>query len=117
MKSLTNYIREKLIIKKNKTANYKYFPETKEELKDIIKKRIKAEGEEVDLNDIDTSKITDMSKLFSYTYFKGDISKWDVSNVTNMCSMFSLCDKFNCDISNWDVSNVKNMSYMFYGCE
>ena len=32
MKSLQNYIKEKLIIKKGKT----YFPKSKEELKDII---------------------------------------------------------------------------------
>ena len=44
MKSLKNYIQEKLIIKKNKSNSYKYFPNTKEELKDIIKKRIKQEG-------------------------------------------------------------------------
>ena len=63
MKSLKSYIQEKLIIKKGN--NYKYYPETKEELKDIILKRIKAEGNKVDLNDIDVSKITDMSSLFS----------------------------------------------------
>ena len=50
MKSLTQFIQEKLTIKKSK---YKYFPETKEELKDIIKKRIIEEGNNVDLNDID----------------------------------------------------------------
>ena len=56
MKSLKSYIQEKLIIKKNKNNNnYKYFPKTKKELKDIIFKRIKAEGNEVDLNDIDVS--------------------------------------------------------------
>ena len=53
MKSLTHYIQEKLIIKKNKSANYNYFPESKEELKDIILKRIGEEGNTVDLNDID----------------------------------------------------------------
>ena len=84
MKSLTHYIQEKLIIKKNKSANYNYFPESKEELKDIILKRIEDEGNEVDLNDIDVSKITDMSELFWGTNFNGDISSWDVSNVTNM---------------------------------
>ena len=61
MKSLTYYIKEKLIIKKSNL--YKYFPKTKKELKKIIKKRIKDEGNEVDLNDIDVSKITDMSWL------------------------------------------------------
>ena len=41
MKSLTYYIQEKLVIKKNKYTNYKYFPQTKEELRAIIEKRIK----------------------------------------------------------------------------
>ena len=122
MKSLTHYIQEKLIIKKstvkkNKSTNYKYFPETKKELQDIILKRIKEEGNEVDLNDIDVSKITDMSYLFEYTNFNGNISAWDVSNVISMRSMFSNCEKFNKDISAWDVSNVKDMSYMFFNCE
>ena len=118
MKSLSRYIQEKLIIKKNKISNdYKYFPETKEELQDIIKQRIEQEGNEVDLNDIDVSNITDMSRLFEHLSFNGDISQWDVSNVKDMSFMFYECTNFNSDISNWDVSNVKNMSYMFYGCE
>ena len=115
MKSLAHYIQEKLIIKKSN--NYKYFPKTREELKTIIEKRIKDEGNEVDLNDIDVSKITDMSTLFRYTNFNGDISGWNVSNVTNMYAMFYGCDKFNQDISNWDVSKVNDMGYMFLGCE
>ena len=98
MKSLSQYIQEKLIIKKsttkkNKNTNYKYFPESKEELQDIIKQRIKQEGNEVDLNDIDVSKINDMSSLFyDYGKFNGDISKWDVSNVTDMKFMFDYCN-------------------------
>ena len=111
MKSLKSYIQEKLIIKKDNS--YKYFPKTKKELKDIIFKRIKAEGNEVDLNDIDVSEINDMSNLFEETDFNGDISGWDVSNVTDMHSMFYNCSKFNHDISEWDVSNVTNMSCMF----
>ena len=71
MKSLMHYIQEKLIIKKSN--NYKYFPETNKELKDIIEQRIKQDGNEVDLNDIDVSKITDMSYLFAGTAFNGDI--------------------------------------------
>ena len=96
MKSLTHYIQEKLVINslqeklviKKSNKYYNYFPETREELKEIIEKRIKEEGNEVDLNDIDTSKITDMSYLFAYTNFNGDISAWDVSKVTNMHGMF-----------------------------
>ena len=114
MKSLTHYIQEKLVIKKNK---YKYFPQTKEELKEIIEKRIKEEGNEADLNDIDVSNITDMSYLFLSTNFSCNVSNWDVSNVTNMKEMFCGCKKFNSDISNWDVSKVTDMSNMFFWCE
>ena len=114
MKSLTYYINEKLIIKKSK---YKYFPQTKEELKDIILKRIKSEGNKVDLNDIDVSNITDMSGLFNNSNFNGDISNWNVSNVTDMKYMFCRCEEFNQDISAWDVSNVTNIGYMFYRCK
>ena len=37
--------------------------------------------------------------------FNGDISLWDVSNVTNMSGMFYE-SKFDGDISDWDVSKV-----------
>ena len=94
----------------------KYHPKTKKELQEIIAQRIKEEGNEVDLNDIDVSKITDMSNLFEYSKFNGDISKWNVSNVTSMDSMFYGCKKFNSNISKWDVSKVTNTVYMFDRC-
>ena len=83
-----NYIKEKLTIKKRK---HNYFPKTKEELQDIIKKRIEKEGFEVDLNDIDVSNITDMSWLFLYLNFNCDISNWDVSKVIHTGFMFERC--------------------------
>ena len=116
MKSLKSYIQEKLIIKKSNN-NYKYFPKTKKELKDIILQRIEAEGNEVDLNDIDVSEITDMSDLFGGTDFNGDISEWDVSNVKDMSRMFWGCKSFNQGIYDWDVSKVKDMRSMFAECE
>ena len=48
--------------------------------------------------------------------FNQDISKWDVSKVTNANEMFYGCKSFNKDISNWDISNVKNMKFMFVRC-
>ena len=36
----------------------------------------------------------------------GDISGWDVSNVTNMKYMFRNAESFNGDLSKWNVSNV-----------
>ncbi len=91
-------------------------PKTKEELKAIIKKTIKEQGNECDLNFIDTSLITDMRDLFAESKFNGDISQWDVSNVTSMNRMFKF-SKFNGDISKWDVSNVTRMFGMFGGSD
>ena len=88
MKSINEYIQEKLIIKKRK---YNYFPKTKEELKELLKQLIEERGNEGDFNDIDVSNVTDMSELFEYTNFNGDISNWNVSNVTNMYGMFFIC--------------------------
>ena len=117
MKQLNNFIIEKLKINsKSKINYYKYFPKTREELNELIDKLIAERGNNADLNDIDTSKITDMSFLFTFSHarFNGDISKWDVSKVKNMKFMFADCPDFNCDLSNWDVSKVEYMEQMFY---
>ena len=94
----------------------KYFPQTKEELRNLIKRRIKEEGNEVNLNDIDVSAITDMSWLFCDLDFNGDVSGWNVSNVTNMMNMFYDCESFNKDLSDWDVSSVRYHLAIFYNC-
>ena len=103
-----------LINNKEKTEqknNFKYHPETKHELIKLC------DDSTVNLGDIDTSKITDMSGLFMFTertneQFAG-IEKWDVSNVTDMSDMFQGAKNFNQNIENWDVSKVTNMSCMF----
>lgn len=119
---------------------YNYHPTKLFELMQIVDDRIKKEGCGCDLNDIDVSKITDMSFLFANSRFNGDISNWDVSNVKDMNSMFKNSyfngniqywdvskvydmrsmfeySDFNGDISGWDVSNVENMSRMFADSE
>lgn len=116
MKQLSKYINEKLVLNKDtfKKSEYKYFPSNKNQLMALIEDRLKKYGNNVDLNDIDTSEITDMSFVFTYgrKSFNGDISSWDVSNVTNMKWMFVDSD-FNGDISDWDVSKVNDMGQMF----
>merc|ERR1711903_159723 len=42
-----------------------------------------------------------------------DISGWDVSEVTDMRSLFSTAHNFNQDLSGWDVSAVTDMACMF----
>jgi len=61
------------------------------------------------------SQVSDMSSMFEKArYFIADLSQWDVSNVTNMANMFYATLYFDVDISNWNVGNVKDMSGMFY---
>ena len=128
-------------IKNSEEKHYK--PQNKYELIDIINELMDKNGCNCDLNCIDTSKITDMSRLFASAelrFFNGDISKWDVSNVICMQGMFygseftgdiskwnvsSVTDTsdmfresfFNGDISKWNGSNVKDMSYMFINAD
>ena len=83
MRNITNYINEQ------RSINVK--TRTKKGLQRLIKKRILEEGPKCNLNDIDVSAITDMSYVFFYNNFHGDISNWDVSNVTNMTNMFIGC--------------------------
>ena len=113
MKTLKLYINEALHVNKDTKGDYyNYHPNTKDELNELIYRLIKDRGLNADLNDIDTSEITDMSYMFFDSKFNGNISEWDVSNVTNMRNMFRN-SKFNGDISEWDVSNVKYMKRMF----
>ena len=119
-------------------------PSFREELIEEIS--IRLDKGQTNLNDIDTSKITDMSFLFTRVKakdlshidislwntsnvesmacmflncydFTSDLSKWDTSKVAIMYSMFRECKRFNSDLSRWNVSNVIDMEYMFYGCE
>ena len=142
MKNLRQHINEALKIGNNLSewSAYSCQPKTNEELKEIIKDRISKEGPNCDLNDIDVSLITDMSKLFYEMDFNGDISKWNVTKVENMermfynskfnedisrwdvsngedfTGMFSECNNFNCDLSNWNVNKGIYFTHMFYDC-
>ena len=125
MKQINQFINKYIVKKKldkpiNSEDHYEYYPETKQELikniQELLNKNIH------NFNCIDTSAITDMSKLFcnegfEKIKFKGkSIENWDISNVENMAGIFYKCKKLNCDLSNWNVSKVEIMDYMFKGC-
>ena len=129
MKTLNQYIQEKLIINKDYHDNMIVI-KSFDELRKIIKDRYDklgpgTEQDPVDFNDIDVSNLDSFCNsknegIFEYTKFKYiDISDWDVSNVTNMSYMFYACNTLKSVgyISDWDVSNIKSMCGMFYACD
>ena len=97
--------------------------ENNDKIRELIKSWL--EDENKFLKDEDTSKyghiskwnvsnVTDMNNLFADAMnFNQDIGKWDTSNVTNMKNMFYNALEFDRDISGWDVRKVTNMVGMF----
>ena len=127
MKSLNQYIKEKLIINKDYRDNT-IVVKTFDELRKIIEDRYDKLGpgtkqNPIDFNDIDVSNLhyffnNEDKGIFEYTKFKYiDISEWDVSNIKSMRGMFFMCKELKSvgDISKWNVSNVTNMTHMFNG--
>jgi len=62
----------------------------------------------------DLSNVTNLNSMFSgASSFNGAIGNWDVSNVTSLNGMFDGAQSFNQDISGWNTGNVENMHSMF----
>ena len=130
MKTLNQYIQEKLIINKDYSDGKMYHPKSFDDLRKIIEDRYDKLGagtkqKPIDFNDIDVSNLDSFcgehdKGLFEGTKFKHiDISDWDVSNITNMTRMFCWCKELESvgNISKWDVSKVNSMIHMFFDCK
>ncbi len=62
----------------------------------------------------DLSNVTDMNSMFfNAAVFNQNIGTWDTDNVIDMNSMFRGTSAFNQNISGWNTSNVTDMSQMF----
>ena len=130
MKTLNQYIQEKLIINKDYVDAKIATPKSFDELRKIIDDRYDKLGpgtkqNPIDFNDIDVSNLDSFCNnkgkgIFQDTKFKYiDISDWDVSNVKSMSQMFYNCKELKSvgDISGWNVSKVEKMYCMFTNCK
>ena len=73
----------------------------------------------INLTGLDTSNVINMQDMFmDCTLLTNvDITGLNTSKVTSMRRMFMRCNNIqNLDLSNWDTSNVENMSMMFCSC-
>ena len=90
-----------------------YAPKTKEYLIRLLK------DPSIPLSAIDTSNITDMSRLFENTTRKdfSGIESWNVSNVVSMSGMFYEASSFNQPLDKWNVSKVRFMFGVFFNAK
>ena len=75
--------------------------------------------EELDLSSFDTSKVTDMKCMFKdcNSLEELDLSSFNTGKVTDMSSMFSDCNSLEeLDLSNFNTGKVTDMGYMFSNC-
>ena len=120
MKSLSQYIIEKVLINKKSKFINKIKVETREQLQLIIEERYNNNKSFVDLIDLDISELDDLSYIFYGLNMEVvDISGWDTSNVITMTCMFNRCKKLKkiIGIENLDVSKLEDANSMFYMCE
>ena len=91
------------------TENKKYTVKYKYALLDLL------EDESINLYDIDTSSMIDMSYLFQNSKRKNfdGIETWDVSNVTDMKYMFNNAEYFNKDLTSWNIRKLIEFEEIF----
>lgn len=68
------------------------------------------------VSNLDVSEVTNMNSMFKMTALKQlNLSNWDTSKVTTMNNMFGTVKTLKqLDLSKWNTSNVTDMGYMFY---
>jgi surface protein len=128
MKTIQQHITERLQLTRDRVhkIEYNYFPETLQELREIIKEQLN-KNENANLNNINISKINifvdktrgsyrDRGLFEELDPHHIDISQWNVSHVKDMSRLFFGCRNLVCDVSSWNVSNVQTMSNMFMDC-
>ena len=121
MKSLNQYIIEKILINKSSKFINKIKVESNYQLQSIIEERYHNNNSFIDLTDIDISELKNLSRIFGRlnNLEVVDISGWDTSNVIYMNDMFLACENIKkiIGIENLDVSKLENADSMFSYCE
>lgn len=70
--------------------------------------------EKFDLSKLDISRINDLSHVFQYSFFNGDINNWNISNVKNACNVFYSAKVFDFPLDKWVFSkDIEDLTFCF----
>lgn len=95
----------------------------------IVKSEIQRLGHAANLNHIDVSGVTQMSKLFASKeykarrdvddFFTGDIGQWSAMNSLSKSTISQWTNSININLnnksSNWNIENVQSIDSIFHG--
>ena len=99
-----------------KITNTKYQPKTKKELIQIIEALSLIDPKNINLNWIDISNITDLTRVFAKSSgLTIDCSEWDTRHVEKFNYIFAFINKSTMiKANNWQFDSAKELDGMFY---
>lgn len=134
MKSLTNYLSEKLIINKNfkeAVIKPKNINELKEFINNQIKRMIESNTDVLDVSGVDFSSFSSIDDNPIYMLFNDslenvkkdniivDVSNWDLCKLSRIDCLFYDCKSIKkvVGLETWDVSKIRDFAGVFSQCD
>ena len=101
-----------------KQTDLRYHVKSKKQLLNIIVNLSQISPKDIDLNWIDISNLTDLTRLFSKVKnLNIDCSEWDTGHVEKFNYIFAFSSNTNIKANNWQFDNAKEFDGMFYMCK
>lgn len=101
-----------------KQTDLRYHVKSKKQLLNIIDNLSQISPNDIDLNWIDISSLTDLTRVFAkLKNLNIDCSEWDTRHVEKFNYIFAFSSNTNIKANNWQFDNAKEFDGMFYMCK
>ena len=101
-----------------KQTNLHYRVKSKKQLMDIIDNLSQISPNDIDLNWIDISNLTDLTRVFAkLKNLNIDCAKWDTRHVEKFNYIFAFSSNTTIKANNWQFDSAKEFDGMFYMCK
>lgn len=101
-----------------KQTDLHYRVKSKKQLIDIIGRLSQISPDDIDLNWIDISSLTDLTRVFAkLKNLNIDCSEWDTSHIEKFNYIFAFSSNTNIKANNWQFDSAKEFDGMFYMCK